>query len=29
LNGGESFPADGGRLRLEVPPRWARVLRIT
>jgi len=29
LNGGERFPADGGRLRLEVPPRWARVLRIT
>ncbi len=27
LNGGESFQADGGRLRLEVPPRWARVLR--
>jgi cyclomaltodextrinase len=27
LNGGENFRADGGRLRLEVPPRWARVLR--
>ncbi len=26
LNGGERFQADGGRLRLEVPARWARVL---
>jgi len=29
LNGGESFPADGGRLGLEIPQRWARVLRST
>jgi cyclomaltodextrinase len=27
LNAGDSLQADGGRLRLEVPPRWARVLR--
>ena len=28
LDGGEELRADGGRLRLQVPPRWARVLRI-
>ncbi len=28
LDGGEDLTADGGRLRLQVPPRWARVLRI-
>ena len=27
LNAGETFQADGGSLRLQVPPRWARVLR--
>ncbi len=28
LNGGESFDARGGALDLELPPRWARVLRL-
>jgi glycosidase len=27
LDGGEELRPDGGRLRLQVPPRWARVLR--
>jgi glycosidase len=27
LNGGEHLAADGGRLRPEIPPRWARVYR--
>ncbi|MBN1119544.1 MAG: DUF3459 domain-containing protein [Anaerolineae bacterium] len=28
LNPGDTFGVDGGRVRIDVPPRWARVLRV-